>query len=364
MPERTDSPIVGFAEWDHMLAAAADLMRGPSAGTTERLEQFFAPEAVDLSALFAEGALPDARVEMQAGPASEWEVPRDTEVLVVRRAPVGADLVDRLPRLRHIQKLGERPDTIDLEAARARGVTVELVARPALEATADHAVLLTMAALRGLPELDRLTRSQAQPAGSAAEGATRYNWLDISFGRTLHGSTVGIIGLGEVGLLVAKRLAAFGANVVWTSLRSRAAGAGDRTTHGATYLPLDELLSRSDAVTLHVPGSAENRHVVDAEFLAAMRSDAVLVNVSRGILVDEEALAHALRNGGLRSAGLDVHGVEPLSSASPLLDCPNAILTPHIAGGPRSLMTHELLGLATGVRRCLDGASSTEKELA
>lgn len=349
MPDPGKSLVV-VPEWDHMLAAAADLMRGPGEETEDRLRSFFAPESVDLSALFAEAHLPDASVEMPSGRDAVGQLNPDTDVLVVRRTAVTNELLDALPRLRHIQKLGKRQDTIDLAAAAARGISVEFVARPALESTADHAVLLIMAALRGLPGLDRVTRSTTVPEeGGPAFGSTAYNWPDVSFGRTLYGSTVGIVGLGEVGLLVAQRLSAFGARVLWTDGPTMP----ERFVEGAEYAPLDELLRKSDAVTLHVPGTDDNRHLVDAAFLSAMRRDAVLVNVSRGIVVDEVALAAALEHGDLRGAALDVHATEPLLSSSPLAGSERVILTPHVAGGPRSLMTTELLDLTQGVRRAL-----------
>lgn len=343
---------VAVPEWDHMLAAAADLMRGPDDGTTRRLREFFAPESVDLNELFDQARLPGVTIDMPDRGARTYSINPSAEVLVVRRASVTQELLDSLPRLRHIQKLGERQDTIDLVAAAERNVTVEFVPRPALESTADHAVLLVMAALRDLVGLDRVTRSTTVPeADGPSFGSTAYNWPDVGFGRTLHGSTVGVVGLGEVGLLVAKRLRAFGAHILWTD----GVGSPERFVDGAEYAPLEDLLRRSDAVTLHVPGSEENRHMVDDKFLSKMRPDAVLVNVSRGVLVDEVSLAEALRRGDLRGAALDVHATEPMLSSNPVLDSDRVILTPHVAGGPRSLMTKELLDLSAGVRRALGG---------
>ncbi|NIH80303.1 2-hydroxyacid dehydrogenase [Amycolatopsis viridis] len=341
--------VVSFPEWDHMLAAAADVMRGPDEATRRSLEAFFAPEVVDLDALFAAGRIPDVTIDMPAKGDTGYAPDAGTRVLVVRRTRVDRQLLDRLPDLRHVQKLGERQDTIDVAAAAERGITLDFVPRPALEATADHAVLLVMAALRELPRLDRTTRESTVAAGSSAPGSTAYNWPGVAFGRTLSASTVGIIGLGEVGLLVARRLRAAGARVVWTSLRGRP----QRTVDGLEYLPLDDLLAVSDAVSLHIPSTADNRHVVDAAFLRKMRADAVLVNVSRGLLIDEHALAQALRRGELRFAALDVYGSEPVPVDNPLLDAERVILTPHVAGGPRSLMTQELLDLSRGVSRAL-----------
>ncbi|ROS38581.1 2-hydroxyacid dehydrogenase [Amycolatopsis thermoflava] len=347
MPEHTT--VVSFPEWDHMLAAAADVMRGPQEATRRRLEQFFAPEAVDLDALFTQGRIPDVVIDMPAKGDPAYRIDPRSRILVVRRTHVDRALIDELPHLRHIQKLGERRDTIDVAAAAERGITLDFVSRPALEATADHAVLLVMAALRELPRLDATTRKATVPAGTSAPGSTAYNWPGVTFGRTLSESTVGIIGLGEVGLLVARRLRAFGARVLWTSLRGRP----QRTVDGLEYQPLDDLLAASDAVSLHIPGTEDNRHLVDGAFLRKMRPDAVLVNVSRGLLIDEAALAEALRRDELRSAALDVYGSEPVPADSPLLDAERVILTPHVAGGPRSLMTRELLDLSRGVRQAL-----------
>lgn len=342
--------VVVVPEWDHMLAAAADLMRGPGAETEARLRSFFAPESMDLQALFAEAHLPGARIEMPSGRDAAVVLDPDADVLVVRRAAVTREVLDALPRLKHVQKLGKRRDTVDLAAAAERGISVEFVARPALESTADHAVLLLMAALRDLPGLDRVTRATTVPAEDGpTPDSTAYNWPDVSFGRTLYGSTIGIVGLGEVGLLVAQRLRGFGARVLWTGRTP----SPDRAVEGAVYAPLDELLRESDAVSLHVAATAANRHLVDADFLAKMRRDAVLVNVSRGMLVDEVALAAALEAGDVRGAALDVHATEPLLDTSVLTGSDRVILTPHVAGGPRSLMTKELLDLTGGVRTAL-----------
>lgn len=347
--------IVSVGEWDHMLAAAADIMRGPSDATRQRLGAFFAPERVDLEGLFAEGEVADARIDMPESGVVGWQPDPDTEVLVVRRARVDLALMEALPRLRHVQKLGDRRDTVDLTEADVRGISVEFVSRPALEATADHAVLLLMAALKELPRLDRVTRETVSTdVPPPAEGSTAYNWPQVTSGRTLYGSRVGIIGLGEVGQLVANRLRSFGAEVLWTDPGHHGR---DRDVPGMTQLPLDELLAQSDAVTLHIPGTADNRHMVDAGFLAKMRSDAVLINVSRGGLVDEASLVRALDRGELRGAALDVHATEPILASSPVLNSDRIILTPHVAGGPRSLMRRELLDLAGGVKRAIEPSS-------
>jgi glyoxylate reductase len=151
----------------------------------------------------------------------------------------------------------------------------------------------------------------------------------LLLGSDVHGATLGIVGLGRIGQAVARRAAGFGMTVLYWS-RSRAEPGIERE-FGATFIELDELLARSDFVTLHVSLNDETRHLIDAAALARMKPSAVLVNTARGPVVDQAALAEALRDRTIAAAGLDVTDPEPIASDDPLLQLENCLVVPHIA---------------------------------
>ncbi|RYE40658.1 MAG: hypothetical protein EOP24_39970 [Hyphomicrobiales bacterium] len=351
---RSTLPVVSFAERDHVLEAVYHLLGGPSPVAQRSIARFFAPEMPKFDELFDACRLPSPATLRYPLDDGDNRIGADTEVLVVRRREVSEELIASLPRLRHVQKLGTRTDTVDTSAAQARNINVQYISRPSLEATADHALLMILAGLKDLPDLESELRAHARRESHkrGSQGAVAYNWTNAT-GRSLCGSTVGIVGLGEVGLLLAKRLLACGANVLWTSVRGQRGQRG--VPAGLVYTELSDLLARSHAVSLHVPWVRETADLVDADFLDQMRRDGILVNVSRGAIVDEVALASALRNGSIRGACLDVFKTEPLGPDSPILGAPRTILTPHVAGGQRSLIVEELIRTAQGISNALNG---------
>ena len=239
----------------------------------------------------------------------EEPAPDVVAILTVPRFPVGAELIERLPALRVIGTASVGFDHIDVEAADARGVAVVSVPDYCTEEVADHTLALLYALLRGVVELDRRV--------------ARGEWSSRAAGplRTLAGLRVGIVGLGRIGGAVATRLLALGAEV-WANDVVPVA------REGVTFVELDELFAGCDAVTLHVPLTRETRGLVGRAQLAAMRSDALLVNTARGAVVDVGAVLEALRAGRLGGAALDVLPQEP-PPAPPL--APNLIVTPHAA---------------------------------
>jgi glyoxylate reductase len=216
---------------------------------------------------------------------------------------VDAALLDAVPSLRAVAVYAVGTDNVDADAAAARGIAVGNTPGVLTEATADLAFALLLAAARQLPTAQRAVRDGEwrtwEPAG----------WLGLE----LHGATLGIVGAGRIGQAVARRGAGFGMEVL---------------THRPT--PLEELLERSDVVSLHVPLTGATRHLIDAAALAAMKPTAILVNTARGGIVDQEALAAALRAGTIAAVGLDVTDPEPLPADHPLLDAPNLIVLPHV----------------------------------
>jgi glyoxylate reductase len=219
---------------------------------------------------------------------------------------VGAELMDAAgPTLRVIANYAVGHDNIDLEAARARGIVVTTTPDVLTRATAEHTLALILAVTRRVPEGDRFLRR-------------REEWLwspTFMLGAGLDGKVLGLVGHGRIGREVAGLARAFGMEVIHTS---RSGG-----------LPLRELLVGADIVSLHCPLTEETHHLVDAEAIAAMKPTAFLVNTARGAIVDERALAAALREGRLAGAALDVFEQEP-NVFPELLELENVVLTPHL----------------------------------
>ena len=246
----------------------------------------------------------------QLPPGSEELVRRVPELdglLSLLTDPIDADLIAAAPRLRAISNYAVGTDNVDLDAASARGIPVGNTPGVLTESTADLALALILGAARRLVEGDAYVR----------RGEWRTWEPGLLLGRDLHAATVGIVGFGRIGQAVARRLEGFGCEILHTS-RS-----------GGT--PTDELLERSDFVTLHCPLTPETRGLIDAAALGRMKPTAYLVNTARGPVVNTEALTHALRAGEIAGAALDVTDPEPLPGDHPLLGAPNLLVLPHIA---------------------------------
>jgi D-3-phosphoglycerate dehydrogenase len=247
---------------------------------------------------------------------------RDADLLLTCYARITRSVIEAAPRLKAIVKYGVGIDAIDIDAARACGVPVVNVPAYAEETVAEHAFALLLALSRRFKAVQRAMDRDGwiwpQP-----------QWL----GTDLAGKTLGIVGLGRIGRALARRAAAFDMTVLaWSP---RLAEAAHTETGALPCRTLDELLERSDAVSLHCVLNAETRHLIGAAQFARMKPGAVLVNVARGEIVDEAALLAALHGGRLAGAALDVFAQEPLArtghTLSPLHDMDNVILTPHLA---------------------------------
>lgn len=236
----------------------------------------------------------------------------DAEVLLHVLEPVTAAVIAAAPRLALIQKLGVGVNTIDLEAARARGVAVANLPGSNAIAVAEHTLALLLAVLRRVPTFDQETRS--------GTGWPLAPDVPDRLGE-IAGKTVGLVGFGAIAQRFAGYARALGADVV----HHRRSGVDDS-------LPLDTLLATADVVSVHLPLTDETRGLLDARRLGLMKPGALLVNTGRGGIVDEAALASLLHSGHLGGAGLDVFATEPIDPAvSPLVGLPNVVLTPHVA---------------------------------
>lgn len=239
------------------------------------------------------------------------------DILVVV-SPVTEDMLARAPNVRFIQKWGSGYEKIDLDAAARRGIPVAITAGANAQTIAEHTVALMLATLRRIVVADRAVR----------EG----HWTPSELrpvSQRLRGKTVGIVGMGNIGRAVAGMLAGFDTKILYNK---RGGSLPDAMAKGWRFAELPMLLEQSDIVTLHCPGGAANRGMIDTAAIARMKRGALLINVARGELVDEEALISALRDGHLAGAGLDVFRQEPLQAGSPLRDLDNVVLTPHAAG--------------------------------
>jgi phosphoglycerate dehydrogenase-like enzyme len=259
----------------------------------------------------------------------------ETEVLWHVLAPVAAEFIAAAPRLRLIQKWGVGLNTIDLEAARQRGIRVANMPGTNSRAVAELALLLMLACLRRLHAVESgLRRGQWAPP------------LDVMAGLgELAGRRVGLVGMGGVPMLLAPVLAAMGAEPVYWSRTARPEAA-------ARLLPLAELLATSDIISLHLPLTPETTGLVD---IGAIKPGAILVNTARGGLVDETALVEALRSGRLAAAGLDVFEQEPIAADHPLMALPNVTVTPHLAWLTNETLERSLAIAHENVRRLTAG---------
>jgi phosphoglycerate dehydrogenase-like enzyme len=280
---------------------------GPLVIQTEDLDH-------DAAAWLAERATL-VRIE-HGSPALVERLPHAAALVVRTYTTIDATFLDRAPNLRVIGRAGVGLDTIDLDACRARRVRVVHTPDANTQAVAEYVLALMFDALRPRLFLDRPAASL--PAWQALR-------RELTAPRQLSELTLGIVGLGRIGSRVARLANALGMRTIYNDIQNR----GDDL---AAPVTLAELCAHADAVTIHVDGRRANRGLIGPAAFAAMRSDALVINTSRGIVLDEAACAEFLRRSPAATAILDVQDPEPLTDACPLLGLPNAHLSPHIAG--------------------------------
>ena len=274
-------------------------------------------------------------VDMVAQALADFDI-----IMAMReRTAFPAALIAKLPKLRMVATTGSRAPSLDLDACTARSVLVcNTGGERSGAATAELALGLLIAATRHIPAGDMSTR-----AGRFQSG--------VPMGEVLEGKTLGIIGLGRIGARMARYVQALGMSVLaWSQNLS----AEKAIATGAEYVDKATLLARSDAVSLHLVLSDRTRGVLGKDDLAQMKPGAILINTSRGPLVDEAALIDSLRAGHIR-AGLDVFAQEPLPSNHPLLSLPNVVLTPHLGYCTREVFSQFYGESVENVLAFLDG---------
>lgn len=235
--------------------------------------------------------------------------------------------ISAAPNLKVIVKFGVGVDNIDLEAAKRHGVQVANCPGMNAVAVAEQTMALLLAAMREVPALDRSVRQG---------GWERRVFPEI------YGSTMGILGFGAAGQAIAERAKAFGTSLIaydkYPNLK-----AAERI--GVEMCSLEDVLIRSDIISVNLPALPETIHIINEENIAKMKDGVVIVNTARGVLADEKAVAAALRQGKIYAYGSDVYETEPMGGNSPLADCPHTALSPHLAG--ESLNSYAKIGAAT-----------------
>lgn len=263
---------------------------------------------------------------------------RGAQYIVPRGLGLPAAVLENADAVRLVHQWGTGTDKIPLSVARAMGVTVARSPGVNAPTVADLSVGMMIAALRRIPQHHQNTQ-----AGKWVVGAL------VSDARDLNGLTVGLIGFGAIGQLVARRLSGFDCDVIYY----RPSGAMD--IPAARYAEIDEILTSSDIVSLHIPLTDASRHMIGADQLAMMKPGALLVNTARGGIIDEAALIAALQDGPLGSAALDVFADEPVKPDNPLLRMDNVVTLPHIGGHTEDNLARMVSHWAGNIRAFHEG---------
>ncbi|MCV7307008.1 phosphoglycerate dehydrogenase [Mycobacteroides immunogenum] len=263
----------------------------------------------------------------------------DADALLVRSATtVDAEVLAAGTKLKIVARAGVGLDNVDVKAATARGVLVVNAPTSNIHSAAEHAVTLLLSTARQIPAADASLKA--------------HTWKRSSFnGTEIFGKTVGVVGLGRIGQLFAQRLAAFGTHIVAYDPYVSAARAAQL---GIELLTLDELLGRADFISVHLPKTPETAGLIGKDALAKTKPGVIIVNAARGGLIDEAALADAIRSGHVRGAGLDVFATEPCTD-SPLFELDQVVVTPHLGASTSEAQDRAGTDVAASVKLALAG---------
>jgi len=277
-----------------------------------------------------------------AGNQAEFDAAlNDADGAVVESLRFGEEQLAKAPNIKIVHKFGTDARNIDQPACEKRGVTVATVRRRVNVAVAEHAFALMMALAKKICLIHkRLTMESLHEIGFPARlydttQSPGSNWARVSGLRTLEGATIGLLGLGEIGREMARRANAFGMRVLYTQ-RNRLPEEIE-TPLGALYVSADDLLPAADFISVHLPMNKSTENMLDAAAFARMKPGAMLINISRARIVNQDALMAALESGRLGGVAMDVHYQEPGSDDDPMLAFPNVVLTPHTAVATRRL---------------------------
>lgn len=260
------------------------------------------------------------------------------------RNKLSAQVIEKARRCILIQQPSVGYQDIDVEQATRMGIPVANVAGANCVPVAEHTIMVTLACLKKL----FLAHEKTKKGKWAQDEMAQYGVFE------LNGKTVGIVGMGRIGKEVSMRFNPFGVKIIYYDKRRL-----DEKLEkdlGVTYCPLDELIGSADIITLHVPLTDETRKLLDERRISMMKPNAILINVARGEVVDEDALAKALSQGKISGAALDVFTEEPPSPSSAILHAPNVILTPHIAGATNEARFRIITASLQNIKAALEGS--------
>ena len=326
-----------FLDDDHVIRLGRYALAKPPEVSDDWVRAFFSPEPVVTEEVYAaaHGLHESDGVMVPGLSATAEEIGNaNPSIIIFRRGTVDAARIAAAPNLKLIQRMGARADGIDLAAAKARGVQVSCMPRLTLIYTAEHGILMMLALAKQLVRADVQVRTgQWDKALVKPVDQIAYNWTGYTGLSGLYGKTLGIIGMGEVGAIMAGIAKGFGMRVIYNN-RNRLPAA-KAAEYGATFAERGDLLAQSDYVSVNAANLPSNRGMINLAMFKAMKTSAFFVNTSRGKLVNEDDLYTALSSGIIAGAGLDVHWEEPRPALHPLYKIPNVIMTPHYAGGSR-----------------------------
>ena len=270
-------------------------------------------------------------------PKVQIERAKDADVIMIANMPLSGEVISACPNLKYIDVAFTGVDHVDLEAAKAKGVKVSNAAGYSNEAVSELVLCMMLALLRNVPQVEARCR-----AGQTKDGLV---------GVELMGKTVGIVGVGAIGTRTAELCHAFGCKILGNKRHVR----GNEPDY-IEFVSLEELISRSDIVSLHCPLNEDSRGMINKDTIAKMKPGALLINAARGPVVDSQALADALNSGYLGGAGIDVFETEPpLDPAHPLLHSKNTIVTPHVAFASAESMEARCKIVFDNIAQWMDG---------
>ncbi|KGK90308.1 2-hydroxyacid dehydrogenase [Clostridium sp. HMP27] len=263
---------------------------------------------------------------------------KDAEVLVIANMPLKAEVINSNDKLKMISVAFTGVDHVDLNACKEKNITVCNAAGYSTTSVAELTFGLIISLLRNIVPLDKITR----------EGGTKQGFAQ----NDLEGKTLGVIGTGAIGRRVIEIGKAFGCNILAYNRSKKE----EVEKLGVKYVSIEELMAESDIVSIHIPLNAETRGVINKDKIALMKKDSILINTARGPIVDNEALAEALRTEKIKGAGIDVFDIEPpLDTKYPLLSTTNSVVAPHIGFATKEAMVRRAHTTFDNITKWLQG---------
>ncbi len=272
----------------------------------------------------------------------------EADAVLVNRLRLDADRIDLIPSLKYIGTFSTGYNYIDTKAAAERGITVTNIPAYSTMSVAQATMALLLGVCNHPSYYDHLTRSGLWSGESGFDYA-------VNPITELDGKQIGIVGLGNIGMAVARMAVAFGMRIAAFTTKQQ-----DALPNGITKMDLPQLMHTSDVVSIHCPLNDATKGLISAEMISLMKPSAILINTARGAITDEKALAHALEEGRIAGAGIDVLSKEPPSDGNPLLNAPRCFITPHVAWASREARTRAIEVAAANLHSFIDGKTQNK----